>query len=90
MSTSTSGVMMHTANGKQPKLEQKVGGPSKMANSTTLTSTGPATAASIGDKHESWQMELLMERLRSKAKSSHYKSFPEMSKTVRMSLLVIF
>ncbi|KXJ81143.1 hypothetical protein RP20_CCG021633 [Aedes albopictus] len=40
-----------------------------------------------GDKHESWQMELLMERLRNKAKSSQYKSFQEMSKAVRMSLL---
>ncbi|XP_058065412.1 mediator of RNA polymerase II transcription subunit 1 [Anopheles bellator] len=40
-----------------------------------------------GDKHETWQMELLMERLRTKAKSAQYKSFPEMSKSVRMSLL---
>lgn len=85
MSTSSSGVMMHSANGKQQKIEQKVGGPTKMPNSTGTA--GPGTAAGIGDKHESWQMELLMERLRSKAKSSHYKSFPEMSKTVRMSLL---
>ena len=77
--------MTHSVNGKQQKMEPKVGGLSvKIPNSGTA---GPA-ATVTGDKHESWQMELLMERLRSKAKSSHYKSFQEMSKSVRMSLLV--
>lgn len=52
---------------------------------------GTGTAGKVllgGDKHETWQMELLMERLRTKAKSAQYKSFQEMSKSVRMSLLV--
>lgn len=38
------------------------------------------------DKSKEWQMELLMEKLRSKA--SQYKSFAETAKTVRMTLLV--
>lgn len=38
------------------------------------------------DKGKEWQMELLMEKLRSKA--SQYKSFAETAKTVRMTLLV--
>ncbi|XP_058459353.1 mediator of RNA polymerase II transcription subunit 1 [Malaya genurostris] len=72
-----------------------------LANGGTLASTkgvsvatgesgviqGKSTSCFSGDKHESWQMELLMERLRNKAKSSQYKSFQEMSKSVRMSLL---
>lgn len=69
--------------GKQPKLEPKSGAVG------VASAKGSASGASGSvDKHESWQMELLMERLRSKAKSSQYKSFQEMSKAVRMSLLV--
>ncbi|XP_058828970.1 mediator of RNA polymerase II transcription subunit 1 [Topomyia yanbarensis] len=56
------------------------GGPGGVLQSKSVPCSG-------GEKHESWQMELLMERLRSKAKSSQYKSFQEMSKSVRMSLL---
>ncbi|XP_055536445.1 mediator of RNA polymerase II transcription subunit 1 [Wyeomyia smithii] len=78
--------------GKQPKFEAKPGG---LGSKVMTASAGPAAGQtknpknmpSSGDKHESWQMELLMERLRSKAKSSQYKSFQEMSKSVRMSLL---
>lgn len=38
------------------------------------------------DKPKEWQMELLMEKLRSKA--NQFKSFAETSKAVRMTLLV--
>lgn len=38
------------------------------------------------DKNKDWQLELLMEKLRSKA--SQYKSFTETSKNVRMTMLV--
>lgn len=84
---------MIMTNGKQPKLEPKAGasvGTKGMgtAGGSAGTSTGAAASGST-DKHESWQMELLMERLRGKAKSSQYKSFQDMSKSVRMSLLVI-
>lgn len=85
--------MILSNGGKQPKLEPKSGGLNSA--SKVMAPGGGSTAgqgklvpASGGDKHESWQMELLMERLRSKAKSSQYKSFQEMSKSVRMSLLV--
>lgn len=45
--------------------------------------------ATPADSAESnWQMELLMERL--KSKSSQYKLFHEISKSMRMSLLVIY
>lgn len=84
---------MIMTNGKQPKLEPKAGasvGTKGMgtAGGSAGASTGAAASVST-DKHESWQMELLMERLRGKAKSSQYKSFQDMSKSVRMSLLVI-
>lgn len=39
----------------------------------------------VGDRNQSWQMELLMERLRNK--SSQQRSFAELSKSTRMSLL---
>lgn len=38
------------------------------------------------DKSKDWQLELLMEKLRSKA--SQFKSLTEMAKTVRMAMLV--
>lgn len=38
------------------------------------------------DKGKEWQMELLMEKIRSKA--SQYKTFAETAKSVRMTLLV--
>ncbi|XP_018319034.1 mediator of RNA polymerase II transcription subunit 1 [Agrilus planipennis] len=41
--------------------------------------------SSATDKTKDWQMELLMEKLRSK--SSQCKSFPEISKNVRMAML---
>lgn len=47
------------------------------------TSTLPASAK---DKTKDWQLEILMEKLRSKA--AQFKSLPEISKNVRMSLLV--
>lgn len=40
----------------------------------------------IMDKNKDWQLELLMEKLRSKA--SQFKSFQETAKTVRMTMLV--
>lgn len=40
------------------------------------------------DKAKDWQLEILMEKLRSKA--SQVKSLPEISKNVRMTLLVGF
>lgn len=41
---------------------------------------------SLMDKNKDWQLELLMEKLRSKA--SQLKSFSEISKNVRMTMLV--
>lgn len=38
------------------------------------------------DKSKDWQLELLMEKLRSKA--AQFKTFPETSKSVRMAMLV--
>lgn len=38
------------------------------------------------DKTKDWQLELLMEKLRSKA--AQYKNFTETSKNVRMTMLV--
>lgn len=38
------------------------------------------------DKSKDWQLELLMEKLRSKA--SQFKNFTETSKSVRMAMLV--
>lgn len=38
------------------------------------------------DKAKDWQLEILMEKLRSKA--GQFKSLPEISKNVRMTLLV--
>lgn len=40
------------------------------------------------DKTKDWQLELLMEKLRSKA--VQFKSFTETSKNVRMAMLVSF
>lgn len=45
------------------------------------------TGSVFNDKNQKWQIELMMERLRSK--KSQYKNFQEMSKTMRMALLVI-
>ncbi|XP_055601022.1 mediator of RNA polymerase II transcription subunit 1 [Uranotaenia lowii] len=77
------------ANGKQSKPDLKAGikGPISAGKSGKGIVGIAAGSLTGGDKHESWQMELLMERLRTKAKSSQYKSFQEMSKSVRMSLL---
>lgn len=44
------------------------------------------TGSVFNDKNQKWQIELMMERLRSK--KSQYKPFQEMSKTMRMALLV--
>lgn len=44
------------------------------------------TGSVFNDKNQKWQIELMMERLRSK--KSQYKNFQEMSKTMRMALLV--
>ncbi|XP_059608621.1 mediator of RNA polymerase II transcription subunit 1 [Phlebotomus argentipes] len=44
----------------------------------------PLAMNSVGEKNKKWQLELLMERLRSKASN---KSFPELAKSVRMALL---
>lgn len=45
-----------------------------------------ATGSSGMDKGKEWQMELLMEKLRSKA--STYKSLVETAKNLRMAMLV--
>lgn len=42
---------------------------------------------SVVDKSKDWQMELMMEKLRSKA--GQFKTFQETSKNVRMTMLVI-
>lgn len=44
--------------------------------------------ASSKDKTKDWQLEILMEKLRSKA--AQYKTLPEISKNVRMTLLVSY
>lgn len=47
-----------------------------------------ATGGSGMDKGKEWQMELLMEKLRSKA--STFKSLVETAKNLRMAMLVIY
>lgn len=43
-------------------------------------------APSEPEKTKDWQLEILMEKLRSK--TSQYKTLPEISKNVRMTMLV--
>lgn len=74
--------IMANGSGKPIKMEMK-----PIVGTTAAGKGHGGLLPGSGDKHESWQMELLMERLRNKAKSSQYKSFQEMSKAVRMSLL---
>ncbi|XP_055703835.1 mediator of RNA polymerase II transcription subunit 1 [Phlebotomus papatasi] len=52
--------------------------------SSKINGNPPLTMNSIGEKNKKWQLELLMERLRSKSSN---KSFPELAKAVRMALL---
>ncbi|XP_074040881.1 mediator complex subunit 1 [Leptinotarsa decemlineata] len=54
---------------------------SQLPNGSGSTSGPPPTK----DKTKDWQLEMLMEKLRSK--SAQYKSLPEISKNVRMTLL---
>lgn len=43
-------------------------------------------STSVKDKSKDWQLEILMEKLRSKA--TQFKGLPEISKNVRMAMLV--
>lgn len=49
-------------------------------------SVGTDLSSAEMDKSKDWQLELLMEKLRSKA--SQFKTFPEISKNIRMTMLV--
>ncbi|KAK9888255.1 hypothetical protein WA026_000520 [Henosepilachna vigintioctopunctata] len=50
-----------------------------------VTNGGSTMAPSEGDKTKDWQLEILMEKLRSKA--TQFKSLQEISKNVRMTML---
>ncbi|GAB0086932.1 Mediator of RNA polymerase II transcription subunit 1 [Sergentomyia squamirostris] len=52
--------------------------------SSKVNGKPPVGMGSVGEKNKKWQLELLMERLRSKSSN---KSFPELAKSVRMALL---
>lgn len=52
----------------------------------TIVGQPSATSGSGMDKGKEWQMELLMEKLRSKA--STFKSLVETAKNLRMAMLV--
>lgn len=49
------------------------------------TAAGMAPQTAI-DKNKDWQLELLMEKIRSKA--AQFKNFQDISKNVRMTMLV--
>lgn len=48
----------------------------------------PPSSSANQDKSKDWQLELLMEKLRSK--TVQFKTFTETSKNVRMAMLVSF
>lgn len=49
-------------------------------------STSGGGLVGFSEKSKKWQMELLMERLRNKT-AQHHRTFPELSKSMRMSML---
>lgn len=60
--------------------------PSAVASANNNNNNSVANLVGFSEKSKKWQMEMLMERLRTKT-AQHPRTFPELSKSMRMSML---